>query len=184
MNHNEAWQRLPDLLEDRDDAALLGHVRDCSDCQRQLFLLGRVDRLLRAEAESRRPSRHGRRIAAAGAALTVAAALVLELLLPAGPHAHTLTLRTATGRPVAEASMVHADARNDALSLTARTLPLNQEHMFVLWAGNGAVSMRVGEFMVDSKGGCRVHFNLPAAHGWNRFWVSQPGNATAVVAST
>jgi hypothetical protein len=47
MNHEEASMRLPDLLDDRDDAALLAHVQACADCQRQLFLLGRIDRLLR-----------------------------------------------------------------------------------------------------------------------------------------
>ena len=50
MTHSEASTRLPDLLEDRDDAALLAHVRECPDCQRQLFLLGRLDRLLRERA--------------------------------------------------------------------------------------------------------------------------------------
>ena len=39
MRHEQASTRLPDLLEDRDDAALLAHVRECPDCQRQLFLL-------------------------------------------------------------------------------------------------------------------------------------------------
>src|SRR5262249_59740944 len=50
VRHEEAWTRLPDLLDDRDDAALLAHVRACAACQRQLFRLGRVDRLLRDHA--------------------------------------------------------------------------------------------------------------------------------------
>ena len=32
MRHEDAWQRLPDLLDDRDDPDLLGHVRGCADC--------------------------------------------------------------------------------------------------------------------------------------------------------
>src|SRR5439155_975305 len=39
VRHEEAWTRLPDLLDDRDDAALLTHVRACADCHGQIFLL-------------------------------------------------------------------------------------------------------------------------------------------------
>ena len=185
MRHEDAWHRLPDLLDDRDDPALLGHVRGCADCQRQLFLLGRVDRLLRDEARTLRPRRLARRATAAGAAaIAVAAAVLLALLLPGGTHSHAFTLRTASGRPVGHASMAHADARNESLTLVAEGLPSSRKHMFVLWAGAGESTMRVGEFMIDSTGGCRVRFNVPATHSWNRFWVSQPGNAAAVVAST
>jgi hypothetical protein len=184
VRHEDAWQRLPDLLDDRGDAVLLAHVRDCADCQRQLFLLGRVDRLLRDEARTHRPPRQARRVVAATAAVGIAAAILIASLLSTGSHTHAFTLRTAAGITVGEASLVRADPRNNALSLVARRMPLNQEHMFVLWAGDGRVSMRVGEFMVDNKGGCRVRFNLPATRSWTRFWVSQPENAAAVVAST
>jgi len=184
VRHEEAWQRLPDLLDDRDDANLLEHVRECADCQRQLFLLGRVDRLLRdqAPAHARRP----RRLLIAGVtlALAAAAAVLLALLLPGAALTHEFVLRTQSGRLVGQAAMAHADARNVSLALVAHGLPPNRQHMFVVWAGGGGSSMRVGEFMVDRTGGCRVHFNLPANHGWSRFWISQPGNAAAVVAST
>jgi hypothetical protein len=80
--------------------------------------------------------------------------------------------------------MVHADARNVSLALVARGLPLNRQHVFVLWARDDGSSMEVGHFMVDRSGSCRVRFNLPANHRWHRFWVSEPGNAAAVVAST
>jgi hypothetical protein len=173
---------LPDLLEDRDDPDVLGHLRGCADCQRQLFLLGRVDRLLRDQAPARQ--RRRLRIAAATLAPAAAAAVLLALLLPAGTPRHEFALRTASGRLVGQAAMVHADARNVSLSLVAHALPLNRRHMFVLWARDGGASMRVGEFMVDRKGGCRVRFNLPANHSWSHFWVSQPGDAAAVVAST
>ena len=184
MRHEDAWQRLPDLLDDRDDPTLLGHVRDCADCQRQLFLLGRVDRLLRDERSSRRPPRGVRRALAAIAALAVAATILLARGLPSGSRTHVFTLRTAAGRSVGQTTILHADGRNDAVSLDARGIPLNPRHMFVLWAGDGRVSMRVGEFMVDNTGGCRVRLNLPVTHSWSRFWVSQPDNAEAVVAST
>jgi hypothetical protein len=184
MRHEDAWQRLPDLLDDRDDPTLLGHVRECADCQRQLFLLGRVDRLLRDEQSRRRPPYQLRLAVAATATVAVAVTILLALALPSGPHTHVFTLRTAAGRSVGHATILHADGRNDALSLDARRIPINPQHMFVLWAGNGRASMRVGEFMVDNTGGCKVRLNLPATHNWNRFWVSQPDNANAVVAST
>jgi hypothetical protein len=184
VRHEDAWQRLPDLLDDRDDPTLLGHVRGCTDCQRQLFLLGRIDRLLRDEGSRRRPPHHLRGAVAAIAAVAVAATVLLALGLPSGSHTHVFTLRTAAGRSVGHAAILHADGRNDALSLDARRIPLNQQHMFVLWAGNGHLSMRVGEFMVDNTGGCKVRLNLPATHNWTRFWVSQPDNDKAVVASS
>jgi hypothetical protein len=185
VRHERAWQRLPDLLEDRDDPDLLSHVRGCEECQRQLFLLGRVDRMLRDQTRTRQPRRRWRWTAAAVAALAAAVAVVLlAVFLPGGSHAREFTLRTASGRPVGQASMAHADARNVSLALVARGLPPNRQHMFVLWAADDASSMEVGEFMVDRRGGCRVRFNLPANHSWRRFWVSEPGNAAAVVAST
>ena len=184
MRHEAAWQRLPDLLDDRDDPTLLGHVRGCADCQRQLFLLGRVDRLLRDEVSRRRPAHQPGRAVAAIAALAVAATILLALGLPSGSRTHVFTLRTAAGRSVGQTTILHADRRNDALSLDARRIPLNPRHMFVLWAGDGRVSMRVGEFMVDNTGGCKVRLNLPATRSWTRFWISQPDNAKAVVART
>jgi hypothetical protein len=187
VNHDEAWTRLPDLLDDRDDPGLLAHVRGCADCQRQLFLLGRVERVLHRRAETRRPRRALRRryLAAAAAVATVTAAAVLTLTLPSHDrHTNAFTLRTAAGRPVAEAMLGQSGARNVSLELVAQRLPLNRRHVFVLWAADDRASMEVGDFMVDATGGCRVSFNLPATHEWIRFWVAQPGNAAAVVAST
>jgi hypothetical protein len=184
VKHEQAWQRLPDLLEDRDDPELLGHVRGCVGCQRQLFLLGRVDRLLRERAHARQPRHRLWPGAAAIAGLAAVAAVLLALLVPRSSDAHEFMLRTASGRVVGHASMAQADARNVSLALVARRLPLNRRHMFVLWAGDSDSSMQVGRFMVDRSGGCRVRFNLPANHRWSRFWVSQPGDAAVVVAST
>ena len=188
MRHEEAWTRLPDLLDDRDDAALLAHVRACADCQRQLFLLGRVDRLLRDDsttiAVSRTKWRPGRRVLpAAAAALAVAVALPLALLLSQHGRGEAFVLRTAGGRSVGDAVMGHADAHNASLALTARGLPINRGHTFVLWASDDASSMQVGRFMVDQSGGCRVRFNLPASHAWNHFWVTRQGRTAVVAAS-
>jgi hypothetical protein len=187
VRHEEAWTRLPDLLDDRDDAGLLAHVRVCAECQRQLFLLGRVDRLLRddaaAHAASRTRRRRLRRPLAAAATLATAAAILLALELPQQGRSEAFVLRTASGRSVAQAVMGHADARNASLALTARGLPIDRGHMFVLWARDDSSSMQVGRFMVDQTGGCRVRFNLPADHPWNHFWVTRLGNAAAVAAS-
>jgi hypothetical protein len=188
VRHEEAWQRLPDLLDDRDDSDLLGHVRGCVDCQRQLFLLGRVDRLLRDEARAHQPQRNVRRPSAAAAVVALAAtgAVLLALLVPGGGggRRHEFVLRTASGRLVGWAAMAHADGRNVSLSLVARGLPINRQQMYVLWAGDGGTSMEVGRFMVDRVGACRVRFNLPADRSWSRLWVAHPGNAAVVVAST
>ena len=182
MRHEEAWRRLPDLLDDRDDVVLLAHVRACSACQRQLFLLGR---LLRDRAPAQRSARkrpHARIIAAAAAVAAVAAA-TLALFLPQQARTHEFMLRTASGRLVAEAKMGSSGAGNVSLALTARHLPVDRGDVFVLWAGDASSSMKVGRFMVDRTGGCRVRFNLPATHGWHRFWVTEPGQA-GVIAST
>src|SRR5262249_7419400 len=102
MRHEEAWKRLPDLLDDRDESALLAHVSACADCQRQLFLLGRIDRLLRdgaganAKARRRRSARRGLLVGAAGVA--AAAGLMLALFIPQQARAHEFMLRTASGK--------------------------------------------------------------------------------------
>jgi hypothetical protein len=187
MRHEEALRRLPDLLDDRDDAALLAHVRACATCQRQLFLLGRIDRLLRDSASARRsPGRRPTRVTilAAAAVFAAAVAATLAILVSQQAHGHALMLRTASGRLVGEARMSKGDTHNASLALTARHFPVDRGHMFVLWAGDRGSSMQVGRFMVDPTGGCRVRFNLPETHSWRRFWVTQPGEDGAIVAST
>src|SRR5262249_54416305 len=180
----------PDLLDDRDDPTLLAHVRSCGDCQRQLFRLGRVDRLLRDRAaaqEARRPRRRGgrRKVGLAPAVAAAFRALPAPLLvLPRGPT-HELAFRTASGRAVGTAVMGHSDTRNVSFALTARELPVDRGQVFVLWADDEAdARMQVGHFMVDRTGGCRVRFNMPADHPWRRFWITRPGTATTIVAST
>jgi hypothetical protein len=190
MRHEQAWTRLPDLLDDRDDPALLAHVRACVDCQRQLFLLGRVDRLLRdtaiRPAAARRLRRLSvRRVLASAGAVAAAAAVVLSLLLSEHSRTHEMVLRTAIGKPVGRAVMSRSDARNVSLALTAHGLPVDRGQIFVLWAGdNTRTPMQVGRFMVDRSGGCRVHFNLPATHDWGRLWITRARRPAAIVAST
>jgi hypothetical protein len=188
VSHEEAWTRLPDLLDDRDDAELLAHVRACADCQRQLFLLGRVDRLLRDSATAHEVvrTRHPtmRRLLAAAAAVAAVAVGVLVLVVSDTTRTHDYVLRTPSGRTVAEARIGRSDAHNASLTLNAHGMPVGRGHVFMLWAGDNTSSMQVGRFMVDRNGGCRVRFNLPAVHNWHRFWVTAPANAAAVVAST
>jgi hypothetical protein len=187
LKHEEAWTLLPDLLDDRDDAGLLAHVRACSDCQRQLFLLGRVDRLLRDDAAMGTLRKRRRLVGGlSAAAAAVAAASVAALLLLFQPEqrlSEGFVLQTASGRSVGEAVMAHSDARNASLALKAHDLPVSRGQMFVLWASDDRSSMVVGRFMVDRTGGCRVRFNLPDTHAWNRFWVTRPGSAAAVATS-
>ena len=114
MRHEEAWRRLPDLLDDRDDVVLLAHVRECSACQRQLFVLGRVDRLLRDRAAAHRSAgkRPHARIIAAAAAVAAVAAATLALFLPQQARTHEFMLRTASGRLVGQAKMGSSAAGN------------------------------------------------------------------------
>lgn len=189
MKHEEAWARLPDLLNDRDDAGLLAHVRTCADCQRQLFMLGRVDRLLHDDAVAKGALRKRRRSlrglsAAAAAVAAVSVAALLLLFRPEHGRSEAFVLQTASGRSVGEAVMGHSDARNASLALTAHDLPISRGQIFVLWASDDRSAMVVGRFMVDKTGGCRVRFNLPDTHAWNRFWVTRPGNAAAIARST
>jgi hypothetical protein len=188
MRHEHAWTRLPDLLDDRDQPQLLAHVAGCHDCQRQLFLLGRVDRALRGSAcRKERPRvRKGRwfRFRAGLVAAAVAALLVVLFL----PHQHSmrqLTLRTASGQSIGRATLSRADAENTSLTLVARGLPARGGDVYVLWAGgSGQRRVAVGRFMVEPGGVCRAHFNLPGTGAWAHFWVTPPGKPNAVVATT
>lgn len=192
MTHEHAWTHLPDLLADRDEPELLAHVAACHDCQRQLFLLGRVDRALRGAATIRRKEhrriRKGRwlRFPAGLVAAAAAAAVMLVLFVPQQQHAlRQLTLRTAAGQPIGRAILNRSDAENTSLTLVARGLPAHRRDTYVLWArGSGGRATSVGRFMVDPRGACRAHFNLPGGRSWARFWVTPPGQPHTVVATT
>jgi hypothetical protein len=121
VKHEQAWKRLPDLLQDRDEPELLAHVAACNDCQRQLFLLGRVDRMLREAAASRRKKRRRTR---KGRWLRFPSGLVaVAVLVLFFPHDHRLqefTLRTASDHSIGGAILARSDAANTSLSLVAR----------------------------------------------------------------
>jgi hypothetical protein len=56
VSHDAAYQRLPDLLFDHGEPSLVAHLEGCDVCRKQLSLLVRIDRLLRARIP-RAPSR-------------------------------------------------------------------------------------------------------------------------------
>lgn len=190
MRHEQAWERLPDLLGSHDDAGLLAHVAGCHACQRQLFLLGRVDRLLRhARPTNGRPARRrltNTRAVALLAALGATVAVALAFIVDGSPGGRGFVLRTADGQAVGRATLVRSDRSNVEVSLVARVMPRAGSDQFLLWAqsedGVGATS--VGRFMVDRRGECRAHFNLPANHRWVRFWLSPSSDPSLVVAAT
>jgi hypothetical protein len=190
MSHEHAWTRLPDLLDDRDQPELLTHVAACHDCQRQLFLLGRVDRALRgaaaARGKERRRLRKGRWLRfPSGLVAAAVAALLVVMFLPHHSALREFTLRTAGGQPIGRATLGRSDAENTSLTLVARGLPAHGGATFVLWAGvSGQRRLAVGRFMVAPNGACRARFNLPGGRRWARFWVTPPGQPNAVVATT
>jgi hypothetical protein len=189
MTHEHAWTRLPDLLDDRDQPDLLAHVAACHDCQREVFLLGRVDRALRDAATARSKKRRARRGRwlrfPSGLVAAAVAALLVVLFLPQHSGRSQFTLRTAAGRAIGRAVLNRSDAENTSLTLVARGLPARRGNVYVLWAaGRGERAMTVGRFMVDPRGACRARFNLPGGRSWAHFWVTPPREPNAVVAST
>ncbi len=190
MTHEHAWTRLPDLLADRDQPDLLAHVAACHDCQRQLFLLGRVDRALRGASAARRKDRRrlgkGRWLRfPSGLVAAAVAALIIVLFVPHHADLRQLTLKTAAGQPIGRATLTREDAENTSLTLVARGLPARGGDTFVLWAGGSSErKVAVGRFMVEPGGACRARFNLPGRRAWAHFWVTPPGQPNAVVAST
>lgn len=186
MTHEQAWERLPDLLGSHDDSRLLAHVAGCHACQRQLFLLGRVDRLLRqARSTNGRLARMSTRAVALLAALGTVVAVALVSVLPGSPGGHGFVLRAADGHAVGRATLVHADRSNVEVALVARGMTRASDH-FVLWAqsGDGPGATPVGRFMVEPSGECRARFNLPANHRWTRFWVTSSSDPSVVLAIT
>ena len=188
MTHQHAWTRLPDLLADRDQPELLAHVAACHHCQRQVFLLGRVDRALRDAAGARRHRRlrKGRWLrfpsGLVAAAVTV---LLVVVVLPHNDGRREFTLKTAAGQPIGHATLKPEDAENTSLTLVARGIPARGGDTFVLWAGGSAKrKVAVGRFMVEPGGACRARFNLPGKRTWARFWVTPPGQPNAIVATT
>lgn len=186
MRHELAYQRLPDLLLNRDDPELLAHVGQCHRCQRQLFLLSRVDRLLRQRRS--RSRRHGRLRAALAVATIAVAAIAAALVLPQGdPAARArFALKTDDGSIVARAQVERADAENQAISFVTEGLPTRPSDTYLLWARRPDTGdpIVVGRFMVSHKGECRARFNLPGNRGPGRFWITPSTQPSVTVAST
>ena len=186
MTHDLAFERLPDLLLDRDDPDLLAHVGRCHRCQRQLFLLSRVDRLLR----QRRPRARGRRrvFAAFGVACAIAAAIAVAVMLPQRDTASParFALRTDGGVIVARAQIQRADAENESIAFVAKGLPSRPTDTYLLWTQRlgDRDPIVVGRFMVSHRGECRARFNLPGTRHPGRFWITPSTEPAAIVAST
>ncbi len=190
MKHERASERLPDLLGPRDDAPLLAHVAGCHTCQRQLFLLERVDRMLRDARATNVGATRARlvnlRLASLLAAFGATAAVVFVLILPRPPGEHRFVLHTADGRALGRATVVHTDRSNDRVAIVARGMTRAGGNQLLLWAqsAEGAGPIPVGRFMVNSRGDCRTAFTLPTNHRWTRFWVTSSTDPSVVVATT
>jgi hypothetical protein len=190
MKHEIAWQHLPDLLERGGESDLRRHVARCHACQRQLFLLQRVDALLRSRPRTweprGRPSRV-RRILGLLAAAAVVAAIALALVVPRGASVRELTFQSA-GAPevVVHGSVSPGDATNAVLTIKARGLPLKGGNgNFLLWASteSGDGRVLVGRFMANPSGECTARFNLPGDYDWMQFWITAESEPTTIVAA-
>ena len=186
MTHDLAFERLPDLLFDRDDPDLLAHVGSCHRCQRQLFLLSRVDRLLRRRRPRARRLRRVLSSLALAGAIAAAAAVVVML-----PQRHTASaaqfaLKTKAGAIVARAQIERGDAENESIAFVAKGLPSRPTDTYLLWTqgSNDAEPVIVGRFMVSHRGACRARFNLPGTRQTGHFWITPSTEPAAIVAST
>jgi hypothetical protein len=188
VTHEAARERLPDLLFDRGDSALLAHLRDCHDCQRQFFVLARVDRLLRQRGAQIRARRSRLRLGALAAAAAAAATLTATaLLLPRGDGTPlTFALRGVDGSVVARAQLHPADAENQSIAFVAQDLPTAPTDTYLLWttAPDTKRPLLVGRFMVNHTGACRTRFNLAGTRHSSRFWITPSSDPAVVVAET
>jgi hypothetical protein len=186
MTHESAWERLPDLLETKGDRELLAHIRSCHACQEQVFLLNRVDRLLREHRPPRRrrtlrpPVR--RRLAAAAA---LVAAVGIALQTGATPRVSSLALHGAGGGPAVHGA-VRAEAGGTVVSVVASGLPSRGAMTYLLWARDRAHPrpVLVGRLADDGTGTCRGRFRIRTLGDRARFWITSEGAPTTVLAST
>jgi hypothetical protein len=188
VTHDAARQRLPDLLFDRGDTALLAHLRGCHDCQRQFFALARIDRLLRQQGAKIRERRSRFRYTVSATAIVAAAAVAaIALMLPRGHSASlTFALRGVDGSVVAHAQLRRADAENQSIAFVAQGLPTAPTDTYLLWTTSpGSLQpLLVGRFMVSHAGACRTRFNLAGTQHSSRFWITPSTDPAVVVAGT
>lgn len=189
MTHNAARGRLPDLLFDRGDTTLLAHLRECHDCQRHLFVLARIDRLLRHKGAKMRTRRSRVRYALAGTA-TISAAAVAAFVLMMLPRSHTaplsFALRGIDGSVLARAQLDRADSENQSIAFVTHGLPTAPTNTYLLWttAPDSKRPLLVGRFMVNHTGACRARFNLAGTRHPSRFWITPSSDPAVVVAGT
>ncbi len=190
MTHDEAWPLLPDLITTPDEVPdrLRTHVASCHTCQRQLFRLQRVDRLLRTHGREQEPARRRARrrmrwLAAAAAPLLAATAVAIHLAVaPSGASA--MALRSAAGMAVANAQ-VRTVGTGQVVELTPGTVGLSGTTGYVLWGRTGNnTNVRLGMFMSSSTGTCRARFTMPEHLDLQRLWITPAANRTTVVAQT
>jgi anti-sigma-K factor RskA len=187
MTHEAARQRLPDLLFDRNDAALLAHLRACHDCQRQFFLLARIDRLLRQRAAKVRRRARLRQAVATTATIAAAAVAVVALMLPRNqPAPLAFALRGVDGSVVAHAQLRPADAENQSIAFVTEGLPTAPTDTYLLWTSSSGTKrpLLVGRFMVNHTGACRTRFNLAGTRRPSHFWITPSTDPAVVVAGT
>lgn len=185
MTHEQAWPRLPDLLIDRDDSALLAHVRSCHACQQQTFRLNRVDRILRAAAPQQRRLRIPWQVS--GAIIAAAATVVIVVISPVwGTQSPVRVLHSASGATVGQTKLTRSNSQNLDLSLELHEIKMTGHDVYVLWtrAAGSPQSVPVGRFMVDASGSCKARFTLPARTSWTKFWVTPPSQPSLVLATT
>ena len=191
MRHETAWERLPDLLVERAGGSeLRRHVARCHACQRQLFLLQRVDRLLRSRPSVSSPKRRAswlRRMIGLAALGAVAAILLLALFLPRAATVRELTFYSAAGPGLrVQGSVSQGDAANAVLTIVASGLPHERANAnYLVWASTASQTepVIVGRFMADPSGECRARFNLPRSRPWRRFWVTPESSPARIVAA-
>jgi hypothetical protein len=188
VTHDAAFERLPDLLLEREDAALLAHLRDCHDCQRRLFVLARIDRLLRQRGTKIRARRSRLRHAGFAAAAVIAGALAAVALMIPRNHSVPISfaLRGVDGSVVARAQIHRADAENQSVAFVAQGLPTAPTDTYLLWTTSPGTKrpLLVGRFMVNHSGACRTRFNLAGTQQPSRFWITPSTDPVVAVAGT
>jgi hypothetical protein len=188
VTHDAARQRLPDLIFDRGDTALLAHLRECHDCQRQFFALARIDRLLRQRGTRIRARRSRFRYAfSATATVTAAAVAAVALMIPRNHSVPiSFALRGVDGSVVARAQLHRADAENQSVAFVAQGLPTAPTDTYLLWTTSSGTRqpLLVGRFMVNHTGACRTRFNLAGTQQPSRFWITPSTDPAVAVAGT
>lgn len=190
MTHDQAWRLLPDIITAPDDVPdrVRSHVASCHICQRQLFRLQRVDRLLRSDAFRGEPARGRRRgfvrwVAAVAMPLLAAVAFAVYLAV-APPGVSAMALRSASGIAVANAQ-IRDVGDGQVVELTPGDGGLSGTTSYVLWGRTAShPNVRLGMFMSSPTGTCRARFRMRDHLHWQRFWITPAANRGAVVAQT